>query len=126
MRLNSDTSTFRSAGGDECGGARCLQDMLLIQIVRIGISCFLARENPNADPDVDSFCRGLDYLLFENNGIIDLPFKINVGIVTATFKSRIQVGLQVLRRDAVILKEDGFVRFHYSAIFPFSSTGPTT
>ena len=40
--------------------------LLAIKIVRIGVACFLARQNADADTEIDGLGRSLDDLFFEN------------------------------------------------------------
>ena len=93
--LDSHAATFRRRICDECRGSRGLQNILAIKAVRIGIACLLAGHHANTDAEAYAFCRTLDDLLLEHNGMIDSVLEEKIGVVTPARERLAQIRFEI-------------------------------
>ena len=112
--LYADGPALGRRVGNECRGARGLQDMLTVQIVRIGIPGLVSRNDANANTNVDAFSRTLDDLFLKDDRMIDPVLKIEVGIVTAPGQTLSKIRFQISTRHVVLFEEDRIIHLALS------------
>jgi hypothetical protein len=103
---------FGGTGGDERRDLRRTPDFLRAEVVAVGVSGALSRDDAHADAERNALRCALDDRFVDADGTGGEVFEIEVGIVAAPAQGFREITFQIALRDAKFSREEGIGEAH--------------
>jgi hypothetical protein len=103
---------FGGTGGDERRDLRRTPDFLRAEVVAVGVSGALSRDDAHADAERNALRCALDDRFVDADGTGGEVFEIEVGIVAAPAQGFREITFQIALRDAKFSREEGVGEAH--------------